>query len=45
MELTFVCMGKKSVSAESAEYFLNVGFVLDVSGSLPAPSLIHDSLL
>jgi len=28
MELTFVCMGKKSVSAESAECFLNVGFVL-----------------
>src|SRR5882724_10523931 len=28
MELTFVCTGKKSVSAESAEYFLNVEFVL-----------------
>jgi len=33
MELTFVCTGKKSVSAESAEYFPNVGFVLrDVVG-------------
>ena len=28
MELTFVCMGKKSISVESAEYFPNVGFVL-----------------
>ena len=28
MELAFVCMGKKSVSAESAEYFLNMEFVL-----------------
>ena len=28
MELAFVCMGKKSVSAESAEYFPNVEFVL-----------------
>src|SRR5882724_2731956 len=28
MELTFVCMGKKSISAESAEYFSNVEFVL-----------------
>ena len=28
MELTFVCMGKKSVSAESAEYFPNVEVVL-----------------
>ena len=28
MELAFVCMGKKSVSAESVEYFLNMGFVL-----------------
>ena len=33
MELTFVCMGKKSVSTESAEYFLNMGFILrDVVG-------------
>ena len=28
MELTFACMGQKSISAESAEYFLNVEFVL-----------------
>jgi len=28
MELAFVCMGKNSISMESAEYFLNVGFVL-----------------
>ena len=28
MELTFVCTGKKSISAESAEYFPNVEFVL-----------------
>src|SRR5882724_3799016 len=28
MELAFVCTGKKSVSAESAEYFPNVEFVL-----------------
>ena len=28
MELAFVCMGKNSISAESAEYFLNVEFVL-----------------
>jgi len=28
MELAFVCMGKKSVSTESAEYFLNMEFVL-----------------
>jgi len=28
VELTFVCTGKKSISAESAEYFPNVEFVL-----------------
>src|SRR5882724_6592024 len=28
MELVFVCTGKKSISAESVEYFLNMGFVL-----------------
>jgi len=28
MELAFVCMGKKSISVESAEYFPNVEFVL-----------------
>ena len=28
MELAFICMGKKSVSAESVEYFPNVEFVL-----------------
>src|SRR5882724_1272417 len=28
MELTFVCMGKKTISAESAEYFPNMGIVL-----------------
>ena len=28
MELTFVCMGKKSVSVESGEYFPNMEFVL-----------------
>jgi len=28
MELAFVCMGKKCISMESAEYFSNVGFVL-----------------
>src|SRR5467141_3038742 len=28
MELTFVCTGKKSVSTESLEYFLNMSFVL-----------------
>jgi len=28
MELAFVCMEKKSVSAESVEYFPNVEFVL-----------------
>ena len=28
MELKFVCTGKKSISAESVEYFPNVGFVL-----------------
>jgi len=28
MELTFVCMGKKSISVKSAEYFPNMGFVL-----------------
>ena len=28
MELTFICMGKKSISVESAEYFLNMEFVL-----------------
>ena len=28
MELAFVCMGKRSVSMESVEYFLNIGFVL-----------------
>src|SRR5882672_4442294 len=28
MELTFVCTGKKSVSAESSEYFPNMSFVL-----------------
>ena len=28
MEFAFVCMGKKSISGESAEYFPNVEFVL-----------------
>src|SRR5467141_304559 len=28
MELAFVCMGKKSVSAELSEYFLDMSFVL-----------------
>jgi len=28
MELTFICMGKKSISAESREYFSNMEFVL-----------------
>jgi len=28
MELTFICTGKNSVSAESTEYFPNVEFVL-----------------
>ena len=28
MELAFVCMGKKSVSTESAEYFINMEFGL-----------------
>jgi len=28
MEFAFVCVGKKSVSAESAEYFPNMKFVL-----------------
>jgi len=28
MELAFVCMCKKSISAESAEYFPNTSFVL-----------------
>jgi len=28
MELAFICMGKKSVSVESAQYFPNVEFVL-----------------
>ena len=28
MELAFVCMGKKSVSMESTEYFPNMCFVL-----------------
>jgi len=28
MELAFVCMGKKSISTESAEYFPNMEFVL-----------------
>jgi len=28
MEFTFVCMGKKSVSVESVEYFPDMGFVL-----------------
>src|SRR5467141_3137080 len=28
MELAFVCMGKKSVSAELLEYFPNMSFVL-----------------
>ena len=28
MELAFICMGKKSVSAESVEYLLNMEFVL-----------------
>jgi len=28
IELAFICMGKKSISAESVEYFLNVEFVL-----------------
>jgi len=28
MELAFVCMGKISISMESAEYFPNMGFVL-----------------
>ena len=28
MELAFVCMGKKSISMESVEYFPNVEFVL-----------------
>src|SRR5882672_7057702 len=28
MELAFVCTGKKSVSVESSEYFLNMSFVL-----------------
>jgi len=28
IELAFVCMGKKSISAESVEYFPKVGFVL-----------------
>src|SRR5882672_7352347 len=33
MELAFVCMGKKSVSAELSEYFPNMSFVLgDVVG-------------
>ena len=27
MELTFVCMGNKSVSVESAKYFFNVEFM------------------
>ena len=27
MELAFGCMGKKSISTESVEYFQNVGFV------------------
>ena len=28
VELALVCMGKKSINMESAEYFPNVGFVL-----------------
>ena len=28
MELAFVCMGKKSISMESSEYFPNMSFVL-----------------
>src|SRR5882672_8427032 len=28
VELAFVCMGKKSISTESSEYFLNMSFVL-----------------
>ena len=28
MELAFVCMGKKSISVESSEYFPNMSFVL-----------------
>ena len=28
MELAFICTGKKSISVESVEYFLNMGFVL-----------------
>ena len=28
VELTFIFMGKKSVSAESVEYFMNMEFVL-----------------
>src|SRR5467141_1064252 len=28
MELTFVCMGQKSLSVESSEYFPDMGFVL-----------------
>src|SRR5882672_2616837 len=28
VELTFVCMGKKPISAESSEYFPNMSFVL-----------------
>ena len=28
MELAFVCMGKKSISMESVEYFSNMGFML-----------------
>jgi len=30
MELAFVCTGKKSVSTESAEYFPNMEFVLEI---------------
>ena len=28
MELAFICMGEKAISAESAEYFPDVSFVL-----------------
>ena len=53
MELAFICTGKKSISVESAQYFLNVEFVLGnvvrrpqackvMQLASPSPSVVED---
>ena len=46
MELTFIYTGKKSISMESVEYFLNVEFVLrNVVGIDEDVDHIHEDVI